>query len=64
MKIQFISFPVVDQDFVWYSSAVHDVSGSYQSHLGLVIRSLGSHGGSEIEYVFSEGLRGVVLFVQ
>ena len=31
MKIHFISFPVVDQDFVWYSSAVHDVSGSYQS---------------------------------
>ena len=23
------SFPVVDQDFVWYSSAVHDVNGSY-----------------------------------
>ena len=32
--------------------------------LGLVVRSLGSHGGSEIEYIFSEGLRGVVLFVQ
>ena len=28
----FISFPVVDQDFVWYSSVVHDVSGSYQSY--------------------------------
>ena len=27
----FHSFLVVDQDFVWYSSAVHDVSGSYQS---------------------------------
>ena len=27
----FQSFLVVDQDFVWYSSAVHDVSGSYQS---------------------------------
>ena len=30
-EMKFHSFLVVDQDFVWYSSAVHDVSGSYQS---------------------------------
>ena len=40
MKIHFISFTVVDQDFVWYSSGVHDVNGSYYCKLNLNLLGL------------------------
>ena len=56
MKIHFISFPVVDQDFVWYSSAVHDVSGSYQSFFSGITVALatGSKPGISTDPVPSE----------